>query len=325
MAETKIERYERVKREQNPWDELPRLLADLRAGYGALAPDDVNTRLRWWGIYTQGDGSGALGGAAPYFMLRIRIPNGLLTAAQAAVIARLARRYGRGLVDVTVRQNIQLHWLEAETLPDLLCALRQAGLTSQAACGDDPRNLTGCPLAGFDAEAYADASPLTLAANQALLANGDYYNLPRKFKVSISGCAHWCSNPEINDAAFTALPPPADGAAASGARGGARGASEHGPGPTPGEVRFGLWVGGGLATAPRLATPLAVSVGWDEVVPVACAIAALFRDCAELRQNRHQARLKYLFLRHHWTLARFRAELEQRLGFRLRDAAPAPP
>jgi sulfite reductase (ferredoxin) len=106
MAETKIERYERLKREQNPWRELPRLLAALRRGHAALAPDDLNTRLRWWGIYTQGDGAGALGGAAPFFMLRIRIPNGLLTAAQAARVAQLAARHGRGLVDVTIRQNL---------------------------------------------------------------------------------------------------------------------------------------------------------------------------------------------------------------------------
>jgi len=299
MPETQLEKHERIKREQNPWEELPRLLAAMRAGIEALDPADLNTRLRWWGLYTQGDGEGAFGGAAPYFMLRVRIPNGLLTAAQAAEVAALARRYGRGLVDVTVRQNLQLHWLEAETLPDLLQRLGAVGLTSQAACGDTPRNLTGCPLAGVDPTEYADASPLLLELNRALLEGADYYNLPRKFKLCISGCRQWCPNPEINDAAFTALPP---SAAAEG-------------------VGFGLWVGGGLSTAPRLAQPLPVRVEWNEVVPVALALASLFRDSAELRENRGRARLKFLFLRHGWTNERFRAELEHRLGFRLRDAA----
>ncbi|HUX68440.1 MAG TPA: hypothetical protein VMV31_13210 [Terriglobales bacterium] len=304
MPETQLEKHERIKREQNPWEELPRLLAALRAGIGALEPADLNTRLRWWGLYTQGDGEGAFGGAAPYFMLRLRLPNGMLTAAQAAAVAAVARRYGRGVVDVTVRQNLQLHWLEAETLPDVLRRLGQAGLTSQAACGDTPRNLTGCPLAGLDPTEFADASPLLLEANRALLAGADFYNLPRKFKLCISGCRQWCPNPEINDAAFTALPPPAGGE----------------------EAGFGLWVGGGLSTAPRLAQPLGVRVAWSEVVPVARALASLFRDRAELREHRGRARLKFLFLRHGWTNQRFREELEHRLGFRLRDAElPAAP
>ncbi|MGH9481424.1 MAG: nitrite/sulfite reductase [Terriglobales bacterium] len=303
-TETALQKHERIKREQNPWEELPRLLNALRGGFGAIAPDDLNTRLRWWGLYTQGDGEGAFGDAAPYFMLRIRIPNGLLTAAQTHVIAGIAGRYGRGLADVTVRQNIQLHWLTAESLPDIFEQLGEAGLTSQAACGDDPRNLTGCPLAGLDPTEYADASPLTLAVNRALLATGDYYNLPRKFKFCLTGCRQWCPNPEINDVAFTARPP------ALGESG----------------AWFGLRVGGGLATAPRLAQALPVRVAWDEVVPVASAITALFRDCAELRQNRGQARLKFLFLRYGWTAERFRAELESRLGHRLQDAEPdAPP
>lgn len=301
MSETKIEQYERLKREQNPWQELPRLLEALRGGVAALAPEDLNTRLRWWGLYTQGDGAGAFGGAAPYFMLRIRIPNGLMSAVQAAAVAGLAQQHGRGLVDVTVRQNLQLHWLEAEALPGIFARLAAVGLSSQSACGDDPRNLTGCPLAGLDPDEYADASGLVLAANRALLAGGEFYNLPRKFKVCISGCREWCPNPEINDVALTALPP------------GAAGEGEW----------YGLRVGGGLSTTPHLARALPVRVARGEVVEVVRAVAGLFRDCAELRQNRGQARLKFLFMRHGWSLERFRAELEQRLGFRLQDAAPA--
>ena len=302
IMETALQKHERIKREQNPWDELPRLFGAMRGGVGAIAPADLNTRLRWWGLYTQGDGQGAFGEAAPCFMLRVRVPNGMLTSAQAAAVARIAQRHGRGLVDVTVRQNLQLHWLEAEVLPDIFHQLWEAGLTSQAACGDDPRNLTGCPIAGLDPGEFADASPLTLAVNRALLASGDFYNLPRKFKLCISGCRHWCPNPEINDAAFTAY-------------------------PGAGDSRwFGLRVGGGLSNAPMLALPLPVRVSWHQVVPVSLALAGLFRDCAELRLNRGQARLKFLFLRHGWTVARFRAELERRLGFALEDAEPdAPP
>ncbi|HXE31021.1 MAG TPA: nitrite/sulfite reductase [Terriglobales bacterium] len=302
--ETKVQKHERLKREQNPWDELPRLWEAMRGGLGAIAPEDLGTRLRWWGLYTQGDGAGAFGGAAPYFMLRVRIPNGLLTSPQLARIASLARRFGRGLADVTVRQNIQLHWLETENLPTVMQELADVGLTTQSACGDDPRNLTGCPLAGVDPTEYADASALTLAVNRGLLTGGDFYNLPRKFKVCVSGCAHWCPNPEINDAAFTAHPPGAFGDR---------------------EEWYGLRVGGGLSTTPMLAKALPVRVHRRHVPAVAAAVAGLFRDRDELRQNRAQARLKFLFLKHGWTEERFRLEIEERLGFSLPDAAPDVP
>jgi sulfite reductase (ferredoxin) len=295
-TETATQVQERIKREQNPWQELPRLLEALRGGIGALDAADLNTRLRWWGLYTQGDGGGAFGGAAPYFMLRVRVPNGLLTAGQTQILAHAARDFGRGVVDVTVRQNLQLHWLEAERLPALFERLAAAGLTSQAACGDDPRNLTGCPLAGVDPDEYADASPWLLAANRALLEDQNFANLPRKFKGCVSGCRHWCSHPEINDVAFTAR---ADGG-------------------------YDLRVGGGLSTAPHLALPLPVRLEPQQIPAVACAVAELFRVRDELRAQRHQARLKFLFLRHGWTVERFRAELERVLGFGLAGAAPQP-
>jgi len=304
VVETPVQRHERIKREQNPWEELPRLFTAFRSGIGAISPVDIGTRLRWWGLSTQGDGAGAFGGAVPYFMMRVRIPNGRLTAAQLSTVAGISRRWGRGLADVTVRQNIQLHWIDSENIPDIFHTLWDAGLTTQAACGDDPRNLTGCPLAGLDPTEYVDASPLTTAANAMLLAGSDFYNLPRKFKVCIAGCRQWCPNPEINDVAFTAFP---------------RAAGDEGP------VWFGLRVGGGLSNTPFLAVPMPVRVAWEEVVPVTRAVAELFRESQELRQNRGHARLKFLFIRHHWTAEKFLAETELRLGFRLRRSEPDPP
>ncbi len=302
MPETTAQKIERLKAEQNPWEELPRLFEQFRAGFGAIPAADLNQRLKWWGVYTQGDGDGAFGGAAPYFMLRIRIANGLLTPAQAAVIAGLSQRYGRGLADITVRQNIQLHWLEAEDLPDIFHALWDAGLTSQAACGDDTRNVTGCPLAGVDPEEWTDASPLARAIGRELIAREEYYNLPRKFKLCVTGCRQWCPNPEINDVAFTAY--------------------RH-----QGEVAFGLRVGGGLSAAPYLAMALPVRLNPDEVLPVARAVCEIFRDADELRHNRAKARMKFLFLEHRWTAERFVAALRRRLGRPLTAAPPdtAPP
>ena len=150
-------------------------------------------------------GKGGEGKALPCFMLRIRIPNGILNSSQLRTIAELTERHARGIADLTVRQNIQLHWVTIEALPEILEALWQCGLNSMGACGDVTRNVTGCPVAGVDADEICDASPLALAATQMLAGNPDFYNLPRKFKISITGCRVWCAYPEINDVGLTAV------------------------------------------------------------------------------------------------------------------------
>ena len=305
--ETKAQRAERIKREKNPWEHLDELRSYARRGYEAIPEEWLGTYLRWWGVYTQGDGAGALGGsgglgrATPQFMARIRLTNGLLTSKQLRAIADASERFARGTADITVRQNIQLHWIEAEALPELLDELWSAGLTTKGSCGDDSRNITGCPLAGLDAAEICDASPLAFDLTRALIGSADFYNLPRKFKVSVSGCREWCSYPEINDVAFTAV---------TRERGGNR------------ETGFSLRVGGGLSAEPHIARRLDAFVRWEQVVPVARAIAGIFRDAEELRRSRERARLKFLFLEHGWSEAKFLDELQGRLGFKL-DAAEA--
>jgi len=302
--ESKVQRHERLKGEQNPWEELPRLFPLFRAGAGALGAADRDMRLRWWGLYTQGDGAGVFGGSAPYYMLRLRLPNGHLTGDQLATLASMTRRYARGVADVTVRQNLQWHWIQAEDIPDIFHELWDIGLTTRAACGDDTRNVTGCPLAGFDPDEIVDARPFVEAINRELISHAEFYNLPRKFKICASGCRHWCPLPEINDVAFTALQPK--------------------PG-REGEIGFGLQVGGGLSTTPHFAVPIPVVVRPHQVVDVARALARLFRDRTELRQNRAQARFKFLFMKFGWDAARLRSELEANLGYRLESHIPDPP
>ncbi|HLE57935.1 MAG TPA: nitrite reductase, partial [Rhodothermia bacterium] len=181
MTETKTQRHERLKREKNPWEALEELRGYARGGFDAIPPEWISTYLRWWGVYTQGDGAGVIGGAngvgkaVPRFMVRIRIPNGLLRADQLRAIAEASDSYGNGIADITVRQNVQLHWVTAEALPDLLDALWRHGLTTKGSCGDDTRNITGCPLAGLDADEICDASPLALAANEALIGDRELY------------------------------------------------------------------------------------------------------------------------------------------------------
>jgi len=237
-------------------------------------------------------------------MVRIRIPNGMMTSSQLRAIADLTRLYANGIADLTVRQNIQLHWVTIEALPEVMEGLWAVGLNTMGACGDVVRNVTGCPVAGVDADEIVDASPLVLEASRLLAGNSEFYNLPRKFKISISGCREWCSYPEINDIGLTAV---------------RRIVSGH-----P-EVGFSLRVGGGLSAEPYLGARLNAFVRWNQVVPVIKGIAELFRDSEVLREHRERARMKFLFLRHGWTAERFLAELHDRIGFQLDPAAEEHP
>jgi len=307
IQETKAQRVERLKREKNPWEALDEIRGFARSGFDSIPPEWLGTYFRWWGVYTQGDGAGVTGGkggegkALPCFMLRIRIPNGILHSPQLRTIAQLTQRHARGIADLTVRQNIQLHWVTIEALPEILEALWQCGLNTTGACGDVTRNITGCPVAGVDADEICDASPLALAATQMLAGNPQFYNLPRKLKISITGCRVWCAYPEINDIGLTAITRKLNGTRETG---------------------FSLRIGGGLSAEPHLAARLNAFVRWNQVEPVIKGIAELFRESTQLREHRERARLKFLFLKHGWTADDFQKELERRIGFHLDPAAP---
>ena len=299
--ESRAQKAERLKREKNPWDAIEEIRGFARSGRASI-PEEWNTYFRWWGIYTQGDGVGAVGGkggegrATDYFMMRVGIPNGILRAGQARVLAEIAQRHGRNLADITVRQNIQYHWLTIESLPEIMEALAGVGLSPKGACGDVVRNVTGCPLAGIAHDEIVDASGLAVEVSRALQGNDTFYNLPRKFKISITGCSVWCSYPEINDIGMTA------------ARRG------H-------EVGYSVRVGGGLSNEPHLGVRLDAFVRPERAPAVVQAITEIFRDQQGLRESRDRARLKYLFMKEGWTAERFLSEIEDRLGYKFDPAA----
>ncbi len=310
VKETKAERAERLKKAKNPWEGLEEIRRFAREGFDSIPSEWIGTYFRWWGVYTQGDGAGVTGGkggegrAVQRFMVRIRIPNGALTSHQLRAVADLTRKHANGIADITVRQNIQLHWVTIQSLPEVLDGLAAVGLNTTGACGDVVRNVTGCPVAGVDADEIVDASPLVFEVSKLLAGNADFYNLPRKFKISIAGCHSWCSYPEINDIGLTAITRKLSGRS---------------------ELGFSLRVAGGLSTEPYLGARLNAFVRWDQVVPVVKGIAELFRESDVLREHRERARLKFLFLRHGWTAERFLYELQDRLGFRLDPAADENP
>jgi len=307
VKETKAQRAERLKRQKNPWECFAEIRQFAASGLAAVPDEWIKTYFRWWGVYTQGDGAGALGGtggegkSTPYFMLRIRLSNGFINSRQLRAVAELTEKYAGGIADITVRQNIQLHWITIKDLPQVLETLFETGLTSMATCGDVTRNVTGCPLAGLDAHELCDASPLVEEAVQLLVNNPDFYNLPRKFKISISGCRDWCSYPEINDLAFTPAVRETDGRQEAG---------------------FSVRVGGGLSTEPHMAVRLDAFVRYGQVLAVTRAVSELFREADLLRENRERARLKYLFLQHGWTADSFLHAIERKLGYKLDSGVP---
>jgi sulfite reductase (ferredoxin) len=307
--ETKAQKVERLKLEKNPWNAWDEVRQFAREGRASVLPEWTGIYFKWWGVYTQGDGLGVTGGAAgegkasEYFMMRIGLPNGLLTAHQLHVIADITAKYARGIADITTRQNIQLHWLTIESLPEVVDALTAIGLSPKGACGDVVRNVTGCPLAGLDGHELIDASPLAVEIAQKLTANPEFYNLPRKFKISVTGCPIWCSYPEINDVGLTALKRVKDGKE---------------------EIGYSLRVGGGLSTEPHLAVRLNAFIPQDKAYDAVKAVCEIFREQEALRENRTRARIKYLFMKHGWTAESMLAAVEEKLGFKFDPADEGP-
>jgi sulfite reductase (ferredoxin) len=307
--ETKAQKVERLKREKNPWEAWDEVRQFAREGRGSVLPEWTGTYFKWWGIYTQGDGLGVTGGAggegkaSDYFMMRIGLPNGLLTAHQLHVIADITAKYARGVADITTRQNIQLHWLTIESLPEIVEALTEIGLSPKGACGDVVRNVTGCPLAGLDGHELIDASPLAVEIAHKLTANPEFYNLPRKFKISVTGCPIWCSYPEINDVALTALKRVKDGRE---------------------EIGYSLRVGGGLSTEPHIAVRLNAFIPQDKAYEVVKTVCEVYREQDALRESRTHARIKYLFMKHGWTAESMLAAIEAKLGYKFDPCEEGP-
>ena len=276
-------------------------------GFDSIDPADLRGRFRWYGLYTQrkpGIDGGKTAVLEPeelddrYFMLRVRIDGGQLSGPQLRTIADVSRRYARGTADVTDRQNIQLHWIEIENVPAIWDALEGVGLSTTEACGDTPRVMLGCPLAGLDADEIIDATPEIAAIGAQYIGDAAFSNLPRKFKSSISGCSAQCAIHEINDVAFVGV--------------------RH---PDTGEPGYDLWVGGGLSTNPMIAKRLGAFVSPAQVPDVWAAVAAVFRDYG-YRRLRHRARIKFLIA--DWGAEKFREVLEKEyLGYSLPDG-PAP-
>jgi sulfite reductase (ferredoxin) len=298
---------EQIKKESEPLLVRERIDQIFAAGgFRSIGKQDLRSRMRWWGLYTQrrqnvpGERTGA---AEPedledeFFMLRIRIDGGRMTSDQLRAIAWVSERYGRDVADVTDRQNVQLHWIRIEDVPAIFDRIESTGLTTAEACGDTPRVILGCPLAGVATDEVLDATAEIQAIRQRFIGTTEFSNLPRKYKTSVSGCGKHCTNHELNDVSFVGVDHPELGAG------------------------YDLWVGGGLSTNPMFAVRLGAFVAPGEVSDVWAGVTSLFREYG-YRRSRNHARLKFLVK--DWGAEKVRDVMETEfLGARLPDG-PAP-
>src|ERR687890_440260 len=253
-------------------------------------------RLKWVGIYPQKQGGDA-------FMMRIKVPGGVLTPEQTRVVGKIAADFARGPVpnphfgnnflDLTTRQDVQMHWIKMENVPEIWRRLEEIGITTVQACGDSARNVLCCPVSGLGYDEAIDAYPVAQAISAYFTGNREYANLPRKFKMSVTGCLEDCAQAEINDVGM--LPARLE----------------------DGTLGFNLHVGGGLSDGPRMASDIDVFVRPEEAVEITRGIAQVFGELGN-RENRWTARMRYLV--QELGPESFREELAKRVSVRLTPA-----
>src|SRR5919202_3909843 len=287
-----LNKFEKFKAEKDGLVVKTQLEHFAQLGWEAMDETDREHRLKWLGVFFRPVTPGK-------FMMRMRIPNGILTSTQMRVLGEVVQRYGEdGNVDITTRQNLQLRGIRIEDLPDIFRRFESVGLTSVQSGMDNVRNITGSPVAGIDAPELFDTRELVQQVQDMITKNGqgnpEFTNLPRKFNIAIAGGRDNCVHAEINDLAFV-------------------------PAYKDGVLGFNVIVGG-FFSAKRCdaAIPLHAWVTPDDVVDVCRAVLEIYRDHG-LRTNRQKARLMWLI--DEWGIEKFRTEVENQLGRKLEAEA----
>lgn len=296
---------EEMKQAGAPLDVRDRILDTYsKDGFDSIDKSDLRGRFRWWGLYTQreqgydgsftGDDNAELL-EAKYFMMRVRCDGGAVSAAGLRTIGQISTEFGRDTADISDRQNVQIHWVEVENVPEIWRRLDEVGLQTAEACGDCPRVILGSPLAGESLDEVLDPTWAIDEIVRRYIGQPEFADLPRKYKTAISGLQDVVH--EVNDIAFIGVNHP-----------------EHGPG-------LDLWVGGGLSTNPMLGQRVGAWVPLEEVPEVWHAATSIFRDYG-YRRLRAKARLKFLVK--DWGIEKFREVLEQEYLKRPLIDGPAP-
>lgn len=232
-----------------------------RAAYEVISEEDI-VRLQWWGLYHDKPRVG-------YFMMRIKIPGGILDAGQLRTIGRLAEKFGRNYAELATRQNVQLHWIRLGDFEEIFETLEASALTTAGACGDTVRNITACPVSGIAHEELFDVTPVLKEFADFFYGNREYSDLPRKHKITISADPTQCNGPDFHCIALV-------GAVKDGRPG------------------FAFRVGGGLSSAPRIARDLRMFVPVEDALAVTRAILDIWREEPRYRLSRVKARIKFM-------------------------------
>ena len=292
-----LNKVEKIKLQRHPLEVQQAIIDTYSKDLSRMdeVPGEVE-RLKWVGIYPQKQGGDA-------FMMRVKVPGGVLTPGQTKVIGEIASdfangpisnpHFGNNFLDLTTRQDVQMHWLKMGDIPEIWRRLEEAGITTVQACGDSARNVLCCPVSGLDHEEVIDAYPIAQAISDYFTGNREYANLPRKFKMSVTGCLEDCAQAEINDIGL--LPARLE----------------------DGTIGFNLRVGGGLSDGPRMASDIDVFVRPEDAVEITRGIAQVFGELGD-RENRWTARMRYLVQR--IGPEAFRDELEKRVSVELTPA-----
>jgi ferredoxin-nitrite reductase len=290
----RLNKVEKIKLERHPLEVRQAIIETYSKDLAAMdeVPGEVE-RLKWVGIYPQKQGGDA-------FMMRIKVPGGVLKPGQARVLGKIATDFARGpipnphfgnnFLDLTTRQDVQMHWIKMRDVPEIWRRLEEVGVTTVQACGDSARNVLCCPVSGLGREEAIDAYPVAQAISNYFTGNREYANLPRKFKMSVTGCLEDCAQAEINDIGM--LPARLE----------------------DGTLGFNLRVGGGLSDGPRMASDIDVFVRPEDAVEITRGIAQVFGELGN-RENRWTARMRYLV--QELGPEDFREELEKRVSIPL--------
>lgn len=291
-------KFEKLKAEKDGLAVKAELEHFAQIGWEAMDENDRDYRMKWMGFFYRAVTPGK-------FMMRLRLPNGILTSTQMGVLAEIVQRYSKasgfqheGNADITTRQNIQIRGIQIEDVPYIFNRLREAGLTSIQSGMDNVRNITGSPVAGIDADELIDTRGIARNLQDMITNNGEgnpeFSNLPRKFNIAVAGCRDNSVHAEINDIAFI-------------------------PAYKDRVIGFNVLVGGFFsAKRSDAAIPLHAWVAPEDVVPVSRAILELYRDRG-LRANRQKSRLMWLI--DELGIEKFRSEVEKYLGHPLQPEA----
>src|SRR2546426_10093834 len=262
-------------------EDLPRLITE---GWEALSPSNREL-LSWFGVFFRKPPPGK-------FRMRIRMPNGFATSAQLAAIADVSKRLGNDTVDITTRQQIELRGYTIESVPEIWERLRGVDLKTLQTGQDNVRNINGCALAGLTPTVLLDDSPIVYALDRTIVGtdgNPEFANLPRKFNMTITGCAENCTHNESQDVALVPATKVIHGTSYSA---------------------FNSLLGGKMGSGGfTIALNLAWFVEPDQAHDVVSQIIKIFHD-EGARGPRTQCRLAFLL--EEWGLDRFRRELVER-------------